>query len=192
MITLIAACARSADGRLVIGKDGGIPWHLPEDLRRFQKRTTGHVIVMGRKTYESLPVRPLPGRRTIVLTKNHGWIPSIALGSRTLAAPQISVCHDPLDIVAEFLMSWKKVFICGGADIYQQFLPYCTELDITLIDHEIEGDTFFPLNEHEILEKFQSQFIEVHDKSAGEAWGEKPTLRWRHIIYGGKFLTGQD
>lgn len=188
MISIIVACAPSPDGRLVIGKDGSLPWHLPEDLQRFRKRTTGHTIVMGRRTFESLPVRPLPGRETIVLSKNRAWIPNISSRLADTAASKISVVHDPRDIVSRFLLSWQKVFICGGAEIYEQFLPWCNEIDLTLIGHEVDGNVWFPSTLQDIHEKFIPQFIDCHEKPvAPKEWGDATHLSWRHVIYGRKF-----
>lgn len=189
MITLIVACAPSSDGRLVIGKDNNLPWSLPEDLRRFRQRTAGHTIVMGRKTFESLKVRPLPDRDTIVLTRDYSWVPTLNLGLRNLALPSLSIVHDPRDIVSRFLLSWQKVFICGGAEIYEEFLPWCNEIDMTLINQSMEGDTYFPWTMKHIEEKFISQFVEQHDKKVlPEEWNGATVLQWRHMIYGKRYV----
>lgn len=143
---------------------------------------------MGRKTFDSLQVRPLPDRKTIVLTRDHSWVPTIALGSRNLAPFPISIAHDPRDIVSRFLLSWEKVFICGGAEIYQEFLPWCNEIDMTLIGQSFEGDTYFPWDLRSLDETFVSQFIEVCDKDVDPSqWNGATTLQWRHIIYGRRF-----
>jgi dihydrofolate reductase len=116
----------------VIGADNRIPWHLPEDFKWFKKTTTGHVIVMGRKTFESIG-KPLPNRTTIVLTRSPGLIP----GVRTIAdLRQI----DPTDPV----LTGREIFICGGAQLYQQALPLCSDLYLTLVQRVVEGDTLFP------------------------------------------------
>lgn len=113
----------------VIGAGNKIPWHLPEDFKFFKQRTMGHVLVMGRKTFESIG-KPLPGRETIVLSRS-GWSHP---GARTVAN---------LDEVAS-LAAGRTVFICGGAEIYRQALPLCAELYLTLVKREVEGDAFFP------------------------------------------------
>jgi len=115
----------------VIGRANQIPWHLPEDFRWFKKTTMGHVLVMGRKTFESIG-RPLPGRETIVLSRS-AW-------SHPLVHTASSLEHLPLPPDDP-----RTVFICGGADIYRQALPLCSDLFLTLVQREIpDGDAFFP------------------------------------------------
>jgi dihydrofolate reductase len=113
----------------VIGCGGRIPWHLPEDFRWFKKMTTGQIIVMGRKTFESIG-RPLPSRTTIVLTRGG------------FSAPGIQTCAslDGLDLAGDP----REVFICGGAEVYAQALPRCSDLYLTLVQRTCEGDAFFP------------------------------------------------
>ena len=123
MISIIVAYA---NGR-VIGKDGKIPWHLPDDIQHFKRITSGHIVVMGRKTFESIG-RPLPQRRNIVLTS-----------STTLAPPGVEVVHHKDDVLA-----LDDVFIIGGESIYRQFLEVAQRLYITEISLEIDGDAFFP------------------------------------------------
>ena len=119
----------------VIGNGNKIPWHLPEDFKWFKATTTGHVIVMGRKTFESIG-KPLPNRETIVLSRSAFSHP----GVRTIHS--LTELHDlPTD---------RQVFICGGAQIYEQALPLCSELLLTLVKREVEGDAFFPPFEDEV------------------------------------------
>lgn len=113
----------------VIGDGNQIPWHLPEDFKWFKATTLGHVLVMGRKTFESIG-RPLPGRETIVLSRA-GWSHP---GVRTVAG---------LDEVLS-LAGDRQIFICGGAQIYAQALPLCSDLFLTLVKREVAGDAFFP------------------------------------------------
>ena len=116
----------------VIGAGNRIPWHLPEDFKWFKKMTTGQVIVMGRKTFESIG-KPLPNRATIVLTRSAVPIP----GVQTLSdLNQL----DPLDPA----LAGREIFICGGAQLYQQALPLCSDLYLTLVQRVVEGDTLFP------------------------------------------------
>ena len=114
----------------VIGNGNKIPWHLPEDFKWFKQVTMGQVLVMGRKTFESIG-KPLPGRETIVLTRGAWSHP----GVKTAAS------LDQLPLPAE---DARTVFIAGGAEIYRQALPLCSELLLTLVKREVEGDTFFP------------------------------------------------
>jgi len=116
----------------VIGQDGGLPWRLPSDLRRFRELTTGHTVLMGRRTYESLPdaFRPLPGRRNLVLSSDPGYRADGAevFGSLTEA---LSACEG-------------DCFVIGGEVTYRDALPLCERLYATEIDAEVDGDAFFP------------------------------------------------
>jgi dihydrofolate reductase len=116
----------------VIGAGGRIPWHLPEDFHWFKRMTTGHVIVMGRKTFESIG-KPLPNRLTLVFTRS----PAPTLGVRTVSdLRQIDPSNPAL--------AGRDIFICGGAQLYQQALPLCSDLYLTLVQRVVEGDTLFP------------------------------------------------
>jgi len=116
----------------VIGANNAIPWHLPEDFKWFKQMTTGQVIVMGRKTFESLG-KPLPNRTTVVLTRSREPIPGV------LTVSDLSQL-DP----ANTAVAGREIFICGGAQVYQQALPLCSDLYLTLVKRVVEGDTFFP------------------------------------------------
>lgn len=114
----------------VIGDGNKIPWHLPEDFKWFKSVTMGHVLVMGRKTFESIG-RPLPGRETIVLTRS-GWShPTVKTAS---SLDHLPIAQDDS----------RTVFIAGGAEIYQKALPSCNELLLTRVKREVKGDAFFP------------------------------------------------
>lgn len=129
-IALVAAVARGG----VIGRDGGLPWHLPEDMRHFRATTMGHPVVMGRRTWESLPAayRPLPGRRNVVLTRDPSWY---AKGAETAGS---------LDDALRLLAGEERVFVVGGAKAYAAALPLADELILTEIDVDVEGETRFP------------------------------------------------
>jgi dihydrofolate reductase len=129
-VTIVAAVARNG----VIGVDGGLPWHLPDDLRRFKELTLGHVLVMGRRTYESIG-RPLPGRTTVVVTRNAQWDPGAA-GVRVAASVE-----DAVEVAASID---PDVFVVGGAEVYRAALPLAGRLELTLVDAEPVGDTRFP------------------------------------------------
>lgn len=113
----------------VIGDGSQIPWHLPEDFKWFKATTLGHVLVMGRKTFESIG-RPLPGRETIVLSRANWSHPGVL----TVAS---------LDAAAA-LAGDRQAFICGGAQVYTQALPLCSDLFLTLVKREVPGDALFP------------------------------------------------
>jgi dihydrofolate reductase len=113
----------------VIGSNNSLPWHLSDDLKRFKEITTGHQIVMGRKTYESIG-KPLPNRDNFVLTRN-----------AKLQIDGINVIKSLNDIPS----SDKKTFIIGGGEIYTQLINSCDELLVTKIHCEIDGDAYFPI-----------------------------------------------
>ena len=129
-ISLVAAVARNG----VIGRDGAVPWRLAEDMQRFRELTTGHPVLMGRRTWESLPdrFRPLPGRRNVVVTRNPEW--------RDEGAERAGSLQEALDLV----QGAERVFVIGGAELYASALPLADELVLTEIDADVEGDTFFP------------------------------------------------
>ena len=126
-----------------IGKDGKLPWHISEDLQNFKKITSGFPIVMGRKTWESLPFKPLPGRRNIVLSSQ------IIEGVEVYSS--IENCCKKLK--ESFV---KKIFIIGGQSIYDSFYPKASTLHLTIVKENVEGiDAFFPVSLETIKENFQ-------------------------------------
>jgi dihydrofolate reductase len=127
IVSLIAAMARNR----VIGRGNGLPWHLPADLRRFRDLTLGHTIVMGRKTYESIGA-PLPGRRIIVITRQERYAPPGCLVAHSLEEALASADGE------------DELFICGGGELYAEALPLAERLYLTVVELEVEGDTFFP------------------------------------------------
>ncbi|WP_188453909.1 dihydrofolate reductase [Virgibacillus oceani] len=129
MISLLLAMDRNR----VIGSENDLPWHLPNDLKFFKEVTTGHIIIMGRKTYESIG-KPLPNRKNVVLTKRHTNYPE-----------DIKVM-DGLKAVLEWNEKHpsEEFFIIGGGSIFEQTLPYADRMYITLIDEAFAGDTYFP------------------------------------------------
>jgi dihydrofolate reductase len=136
-VILIVAMTR--DG--LIGRDGRMPWHDSEDLRHFKRTTTGHAVIMGRKTYESIG-KPLPGRRNIVLTRAAPPTSLTALDANTTLDYAASL-EDALAICRD--QSEEKVFVIGGAEVYRDALPRADELIVTWMPGEgLPGDTFFP------------------------------------------------
>ena len=135
----------------VIGREGQIPWHLPEDFRWFKRMTTGHAVLMGRKTFESLG-KPLPNRANIVLTRG-GDIPGVI----TIA---------DLGSFRPEAYAPKEVFVIGGAEIYAQLLPLCSDLYLSIVQREVDGDAFFPRfeDEFELVEipLRQPEFVVEH------------------------------
>ncbi|GAC1606504.1 MAG: dihydrofolate reductase [Ramlibacter sp.] len=125
--------ARAANG--VIGKDGGLPWHLPEDLAHFKRTTSGHPVIMGRKTWDSLPAkfRPLPGRLNIVVTRQLAWR---AEGAQCAAGLQQALELCPAD---------SDAWVIGGAEIYREALAFAHTAVVTEIDQPFEGDARAPV-----------------------------------------------
>ena len=135
-VSMIAAMAANR----VIGRGGKIPWDIPEDREHFKKLTLGHVIIMGRRSYEEIG-RPLPGRITYVV-------------SNTITINEEN-CHTATSLTAAIEHARKnyadkKIFLCGGARIYVEGMPLAEEIYLTVLDEEIEGDAYFP----EISEEF--------------------------------------
>jgi dihydrofolate reductase len=130
-IVLVVARARNG----VIGKDGKLPWHIPADLKHFKRVTSGTPMIMGRRTFESLPGL-LPGRRHIVLTRNAAWH---AEGAEVASTPA-----DALDLV-----KGEHISIIGGAEIFALFEPLATAIELTEVHLDAEGDTTLPLPEPE-------------------------------------------
>ena len=130
-ICLIAAVSPD----LVIGRGGGLPWHYPADMRHFMRTTMGHPCLMGRRTWESLPRKPLPGRPNLVLTRS----PDFAGGAGT------EVFHD-LEAALDHCRGagWPRVYVCGGASVYAEALPLAHEMVLTRVPDRVEGDTRFP------------------------------------------------
>lgn len=121
------AIAAMSENR-VIGNGNSIPWHLPEDFKFFKKTTMGHILLMGRKTFESIG-RPLPGRETVVLSRSgfhHDGVKTIQ--SMNELAPS----------------EHREIFVCGGAQVYSQLLPQCSELYLTHVNRKVDGDAYFP------------------------------------------------
>jgi dihydrofolate reductase len=169
-------CVAAMSTNRVIGRDGGIPWHLPEDFKWFKQLTTGHFVLMGRKTFDSLP-RPLPNRTNIVVTRHPrrlaqdnafvekcGHKPLVGhwssrlrraayqLGFEKISPREVWLVRS-LRLFVETLRKHpppRKVFVIGGAQIYEQMLPHCSDVFLTQVFREVEGDTFFP--------EFESEF----------------------------------
>ena len=124
--------ARAANG--VIGNNNTMPWHLPEDLAHFKRLTQGHPVIMGRKTWDSLPprFRPLPGRTNVVITRQPDWQAAGAAAASSLA--------DALKLCAQA----EEVWVMGGAQIYAQAEPFANRIEVTEIAQDFEGDVFAP------------------------------------------------
>jgi dihydrofolate reductase len=139
-ISIIVAIAQNN----AIGKDNQLLWHIPADLKRFKQLTTGHTIVMGKRTFYSLPIRPLPNRRSIVITDIEGEV----IKGCTMAY-SIDEAIDQMD-------DEKENFIIGGGSVYSQFMPLAQQLYLTIVKKDFEADTFYPeinYEDWEIIER---------------------------------------
>ena len=152
---IMLVVARATNG--VIGREGRLPWHLPEDLKRFKALTMGTAMVMGRKTFESLP-RLLPGRRHIVLTRDRAW-----------SAPGAEVSHDILEALST--ARGERVSVIGGADIFELFMPLADRVELTEVLAAVPGDT--TITDPRSSGTWREMFREDH-----EAQADRPAFRF--------------
>lgn len=157
VIAIIAALARNR----TIGAGNKMPWHLPEDLKRFRQLTTGHRVIMGRKTFESIG-RPLPNRTNIIVTRSTSFA---AAGCMIVHTLEEAFAAGPPDTMA---------FVIGGGDIYAQTLDRASKMYLTEIDAEIAGDAFFPPFD-------RSEWIEVRREPRGA--DESQTMSFSFVDY---------
>jgi dihydrofolate reductase len=147
-MTLAAIVAH--DPKLVIGKNGSLPWHYSEDLKYFKRTTMGHPIIMGRKVFEDLDEKPLPGRENIVLSRSRNYEQVTTFSS--------------IDKALDHVKDEDLVFVIGGAEIYQQTFFRIDKLFVTEIHKSFDGDTFFP----EYRDEISSIWKEVKREDKGE------------------------
>lgn len=151
-IVIIAALAEK---NRVIGRDLDLPWHIPEDLQRFKRLTTGHPLLMGRTTFESIVHqfgKPLANRRNVVLTS----------GGPLDDYPEIETFPD-VEAAMDALSSEAKIYIGGGGTVYEEFIERADRLELTLVEGEYQGDTYFPDYEHLIGDIYEATAIENRD-----------------------------
>jgi len=129
MLSIIVATDLSG----CIGIENKLPWHLPADLAYFKKATTGHTVVMGRKTFDSIG-RPLPNRKNVVLTRDQEWIKD-----------GVEVVHSVEELIKSFSLNEEEVFIIGGSQLYKACLPHAKRIYRTLIHGNFNGDAYFPV-----------------------------------------------
>ncbi|PTX63719.1 dihydrofolate reductase [Kordia periserrulae] len=148
-LTIIVAAAENN----VIGKDNQLIWHLSDDLKRFKKLTSGHHIIMGRKTFESFP-KPLPNRTHIVITRQKNY--KVPKG--------VIVVHTMKEAVSVATVADAEPFVIGGGEIYKQAIPFATKIELTRVHHEFEGDTFFPEIDTKDWKEVSNTFHKQDDK----------------------------
>lgn len=160
MITMIAAAAENN----ALGKDGNIPWHLPDDFKHFKTLTSGHHIIMGRKTWESFP-RPLPNRTHVVITRDTNY-----------KAENAIVVHSLEDALA-YCKEESHTYIIGGGEIYKIGMQYATHLELTRVHNEFDADAFFPEIDKNEWELVKNTFHDVDDRHKNgftfETWKKK-------------------
>lgn len=142
-LAIIAAIAKNR----VIGAGGKLPWHISDDLKRFKRLTTGHAVLMGRKTYQSIG-RPLVNRRNVVVSSSR--IDGVE-------------CYNSVEAALEALKDQEMVFVIGGAQLYARLLPMAGLVYLTLIEHAVDGDTVFPPYEELLRSSFKETRREQHD-----------------------------
>lgn len=130
----------------VIGRDGDLPWKLSADLKRFKEITTGHTVVMGRKTWESIPekFRPLPNRKNIVLTRQEGYIERVPEGVGVSSSLEEAVALHASLAQTPVAEKWGDLFLIGGTSVFESGLEIADRLYLTTVDYDGPGDTFFP------------------------------------------------
>lgn len=162
-ITLVVAAARNG----VIGKDGGLPWRLSSDLKRFKANTIGRPVIMGRKTFQSIG-RPLAGRDNIVVTRDPNFAPDGVLTAREIgSAIELGKVKAEEAGIAE-------ICVIGGGEIYRQTFDLADRLVVTFVEADIEGDTRFPEIDSDIWREVSSEFHPA---------GEKDSHATRHVVY---------
>ncbi|MDP3354200.1 MAG: dihydrofolate reductase [Flavobacteriaceae bacterium] len=149
MITIIAAI----DSNYGIGKNNQLIWHLPADLKRFKSKTTGHHIIMGRNTFESLG-KALPNRTTIVISRNNNF-----------QIPDGCILVDTLNKAIEIASTDDSPFIIGGAEIYKEAMPIAEKLEITHVHHAFEADAFFPEIDSTIWKEVSREDFKADEKN---------------------------
>ena len=148
---ILSAIVAMAENR-VIGKDNRLPWHLPADLQHFKSITTGHTIIMGRKTYESIG-RPLPNRTNIILTRD-----------KQFSAPGCVVCTS-LEEALRYVDGSNEAFIIGGAEIYRQLLAKVQRIYLTIVHEQIVGDAYFPELDEKEWKEVKREAFEADDRN---------------------------
>lgn len=151
MLTLIAAAAENN----ALGKNNDLLWHLPDDFKRFKQLTTGHYIIMGRKTFESFP-KPLPNRTHVIITRQNKY-----------SVPEGCIVTDSLKKAIAVCPKTEEIFIIGGGEIYSQALAIADKIELTRVHTSLDADTFFPEID---LKDWQLVFEEFHPKDEKHAF----------------------
>lgn len=162
LLNFSLSCVVAVAKNNIIGNNNQLLWHISDDLKRFKQLTSGSTVIMGRKTYESLKIKPLPNRKNIILTSN-----------KHFDAPNCVVIHSIEDCALHLIQNQEN-FVIGGGEIYNLMLPYCQRIYLTLVHQDFEGDTRFP---H--LDNKQWQVI----TDSGILKDEKSGLQYQYLTY---------
>lgn len=158
MLSLVVAVSRNG----VIGRDGGLPWHISSDLKRFKAITMGKPVIMGRKTWDSLPRKPLPGRTNIIVTRQPDFSAEGAHVARDAEAAVVLAAREGA----------AEICVIGGGDIYRQFLPRAGRIYLTEVQMDVSGDTHFP-----VLDKAEWREVSREEVAAGPSDSASFVLR---------------
>lgn len=157
----------------VIGHNNKLPWNIPEDLENFSKLTKGHIVIMGRKTFESLPNGPLKNRLNVILSRmiyNNNFTENVIFTSMEYLNTIINLHQTPN----------KKIFIIGGSEIYKMFVENCDTIHMTFIDEIIEGDSYFPVDN-----KYLTQYYRIVNKSEF-LYSKNENIKYQYLTYNRK------
>ena len=157
-LILIAAMSKNR----VIGADGQLPWYIPEDFQWFKNITTGHPIIMGRRTFDSIG-KPLPKRVNIILTQD-----------KTFVAPKECLVCNSLEDALSWLQNDAMAFVIGGESVYSQAMPYTDTIYLTIVQRHLLGDTFFPEIDENIFEKVSVKLKDTQPPTNFEIWERFP------------------
>ena len=175
MISMISAYALNSEGRPVIGRDNRIPWRLPEDMQWFKAHTMHKLLLMGRKTYQSIHGGTLKNRRICVLTRDPNFTVSVP-SDRAYVQRNIEnllLAHARTDL---------PLVVCGGSSIYEQFLPFASSVLLTEVHQTHEGDAFLPFT-HEDLAKKHGFTLVMLDRNQRQFRDEAPEVEWTYRLY---------
>ena len=153
-----------------IGKDNELLWHIPEDLKRFKRLTFGNAVIMGKKTWESLPRKPLPGRKNIVLTD----VPGESI--------DFSVTAYSIDDALSKCNKEEEIFVIGGGSVYSQFMPLADRLYITHVHRKVPADVYFPVIDTDVWKIVEKEEFKT---------GDKNDIPYTYIIYERRNKTGR-
>ena len=175
MISMIAAYALNQEGQPVIGRDNRIPWRLPEDMKWFQAHTMYKLLLMGRKTYQSIQGGTLKNRRICVLTRDPNFTVSVS-------PDRAYVEHDVENLLREHTHTDLPLVVCGGSSVYEQFLPWASSVLLTEVHQTHEGDAFLPFTPEDLAKQHGFTLVML-DRNQRQFRDEAPEAEWTYRLY---------